>query len=92
MSAPTPALSVRLAGAVEQHVERSDRDRCQWLGCPFSRPATVAERTWLAGRYSEMPGRRLLTRVEVLRDGTRRRSWPQLAGRPQRDSTGDEAD
>lgn len=84
------ALSVRLPGVVEQRQERADRDRCEWLGCPFSRPATVAERVWLAGRFAEVPAR-VTTRVELLRDGTRRRSWPQLAGRLQRTPTDDDA-
>ncbi|MBN3458799.1 hypothetical protein JNN96_32705 [Mycobacterium sp. DSM 3803] len=83
MTTAAPSLSVRLPGLVEQRLERSDRDRCEWLGCPFSRPATTAERVWLAGQLAEMPAR-LSTRVEVLRDGTRRRTWPQLDSRPRR--------
>lgn len=74
-----PALIVRLPGVVEQDRERLDRDRCKWLGCKqFDRPATTPERVWLAGRYAAMPAR-LLTRVEILPDGVRRRSWPALS-------------
>ena len=77
-----PALAVRLPGVVEHQVERHDRDLARWLGCPFDRRATIAERVFLTARGSlrdpsAVP--RLLTRV-ALRGTARRRTWPMLGG------------
>jgi len=77
-----PALSVRLSGRVEHLAERRDRDLALWRGSPFDRPATIAERAFLAARGalsepSACP--RLLTRVDV-RGAVRRRTWPMLGG------------
>lgn len=75
------ALAVRLPGVVEHLVEKRDRDLVRWLGCPFDRPATTAERAFLTARgvRSHSAAARLLTRVEV-RGTARRRTWPMLGG------------
>lgn len=78
----SPALVVRLPGVVEHLVDKRDRDLARWLGCAFDRPATTAERAFLAARGAlrdPSASPRLLTRVSV-RGGLRRRTWPMLDG------------
>lgn len=81
MSCP-PALAVRLPGVIEHLVERHDRDVSRWLGNGFNRPATAAERAFLAARGAlrdPSASPRLLTRIDV-RGGLRRRTWPTMDG------------
>lgn len=82
VSARPGALAVRLPGVVEHVVEKRDRDLVRWYGCPFDRPATTAERAFLAARGAlsdPSAAPRLMTRVEV-RGAVRRRTWPMLGG------------
>lgn len=75
-----PGLAVRLPGVIEHLVERHDRDVVRWLGNGFDRPATAAERAFLAARGAlrdPSASPRLQTRIDV-RGGLRRRTWPTL--------------
>lgn len=76
-----PGVTGPLApGRVEHLQRRRDQDRARWLGVQsFTRPATAAERVYVARRLgaSDAHTGALDTRVTVLGDSWRR-SWPMF--------------